>query len=107
MTSWPGSSRAEGGQGHIRSVHADRHRARSGRSSQYGHGWSADAGGNLGLPSEAYGDAFKVTFAKKARLIPNNMEILEAGPGGEIAEDGGEEIATVNIIFYNFILQYL
>jgi len=35
--------------------------------------------GNLGLPREAYGDAFKVTFAKKPRLIPKNLEILEAG----------------------------
>ena len=35
--------------------------------------------GNLGLPREAYGDAFRVTFAKKPRLIPKNLEILEAG----------------------------
>ncbi|HNU40584.1 MAG TPA: 2-oxoacid:acceptor oxidoreductase family protein, partial [Methanothrix sp.] len=37
--------------------------------------------GNLGLPKEAYGDAFRVTFAKKPRLIPKNLEILEAGAG--------------------------
>ncbi|HSD58776.1 MAG TPA: 2-oxoacid:acceptor oxidoreductase family protein [Methanotrichaceae archaeon] len=35
--------------------------------------------GNLGLPPEAYGNAFKVTFAKKPKLIPKNLEILEAG----------------------------
>jgi 2-oxoisovalerate ferredoxin oxidoreductase beta subunit len=35
--------------------------------------------GNLGLPREAYGDAFRVTFAKKPKLIPINLEILEAG----------------------------
>jgi 2-oxoisovalerate ferredoxin oxidoreductase beta subunit len=35
--------------------------------------------GNLGLPKEAYGNAFKVTFAKKPKLIPLNLEILEAG----------------------------
>jgi 2-oxoisovalerate ferredoxin oxidoreductase beta subunit len=35
--------------------------------------------GNLGLPKEAYGNALKVTFAKKPKLIPLNLEILEAG----------------------------
>jgi 2-oxoisovalerate ferredoxin oxidoreductase beta subunit len=35
--------------------------------------------GNLGLPKEAYGNAFKVTFAKKPKLIPLNLEILETG----------------------------
>lgn len=35
--------------------------------------------GNLGLPNEAYGNAFRVTFAKKPKLIPKNLEILEAG----------------------------
>ncbi len=35
--------------------------------------------GNLGLPHEAYGNAFRVTFAKKPKLIPKNLEILEAG----------------------------
>ncbi|MDD1742409.1 MAG: 2-oxoacid:acceptor oxidoreductase family protein [Methanotrichaceae archaeon] len=35
--------------------------------------------GNLGLPREAYGNAFKVTFAKKPNLIPLNLAILEAG----------------------------
>jgi 2-oxoisovalerate ferredoxin oxidoreductase beta subunit len=35
--------------------------------------------GNLGLPREAYKDAFRVTFAKKPKLIPKNLEILEAG----------------------------
>lgn len=35
--------------------------------------------GNLGLPREAYGNAFKVTFAKKPKLIPLNLAILEAG----------------------------
>lgn len=35
--------------------------------------------GNLGLPREAYGDAFRVTFVKKPRQIPKNLEILEAG----------------------------
>jgi 2-oxoisovalerate ferredoxin oxidoreductase beta subunit len=35
--------------------------------------------GNLGLPREAYEDAFRVTFAKKPKLIPKNLEILEAG----------------------------
>lgn len=35
--------------------------------------------GNLGLPREAYGNAFKVTFAKKPKLILKNLEILEAG----------------------------
>jgi len=35
--------------------------------------------GNLGLPKEAYRNAFKVTFAKKPKLIPLNLETLEAG----------------------------
>ena len=35
--------------------------------------------GNLGLPREAYSNAFRVTFAKKPKLIPLNLEILEAG----------------------------
>ncbi|MBK7386695.1 MAG: 2-oxoacid:acceptor oxidoreductase family protein [Methanothrix sp.] len=35
--------------------------------------------GDLGLPREAYGNAFRVTFAKKPKLIPKNLEILEAG----------------------------
>ncbi len=35
--------------------------------------------GNLGLPREAYGNAFKVTFAKKPELISLNLEIMEAG----------------------------
>ena len=35
--------------------------------------------GNLGLPREAFGNAFRVTFAKKPKLIPLNLEILEAG----------------------------
>jgi 2-oxoisovalerate ferredoxin oxidoreductase beta subunit len=35
--------------------------------------------GNLGLPREACSNAFQVTFAKKPRLIPKNLEILEAG----------------------------
>ena len=35
--------------------------------------------GNLGLQREAYGNAFKVTFIKKLKLIPLNLEILEAG----------------------------
>ncbi|MHB8118341.1 MAG: 2-oxoacid:acceptor oxidoreductase family protein [Methanothrix sp.] len=35
--------------------------------------------GKLGLPREAYGTAFRVTFAKKPKLITKNLEILEAG----------------------------
>ncbi len=35
--------------------------------------------GNLELPREAYANALKATFAKKPRLIPKNVEILEAG----------------------------
>jgi 2-oxoisovalerate ferredoxin oxidoreductase beta subunit len=35
--------------------------------------------GNLGLPKEAYGNAFQVIFAKKPKLMPLNLEILEAG----------------------------
>jgi len=35
--------------------------------------------GNLGLPREAYGNAFRVTFAKKPKLITKNLDILEAG----------------------------
>ncbi len=35
--------------------------------------------GKLGLPREAYGNAFRVTFAKKPKLITKNLEILEAG----------------------------
>ena len=35
--------------------------------------------GNLGPPKEAYGNAFQVTFAKKPKQIPLNLEILEAG----------------------------
>jgi 2-oxoisovalerate ferredoxin oxidoreductase beta subunit len=39
--------------------------------------------GNLGLPHEAYGNAFKVTFAKKPKLIAKNLEILEVEAGGK------------------------
>ncbi|NPV61648.1 MAG: ketoisovalerate oxidoreductase [Methanotrichaceae archaeon] len=35
--------------------------------------------GDLGLPEEAYENAFKVTFAKKPKLIPLNLKILEEG----------------------------
>lgn len=35
--------------------------------------------GNLGLPREAFGGALERTFAKKPKLIPLNLEILEAG----------------------------
>ena len=35
--------------------------------------------GKLGLPGEAYGNAFRATFAKKPKLIAKNLEILEAG----------------------------
>ncbi len=35
--------------------------------------------GNLGLPREAYANAYKVTFAKKPKLILKNLEVLEAG----------------------------
>jgi 2-oxoisovalerate ferredoxin oxidoreductase beta subunit len=35
--------------------------------------------GNLGLPSEAYGNAFRETFSKKPKLITKNLDILEAG----------------------------
>ena len=35
--------------------------------------------GNLGLPRESFGGAFKHTFAKKPKLIALNLEILEAG----------------------------
>jgi 2-oxoisovalerate ferredoxin oxidoreductase beta subunit len=35
--------------------------------------------GNLGLPREAFGRALERTFAKKPKLIPLNLEILEAG----------------------------
>jgi len=35
--------------------------------------------GKLGLPKEAYEDAFRVAFAKKPRLIPKNLEIMKAG----------------------------
>ncbi|MCK9440773.1 MAG: 2-oxoacid:acceptor oxidoreductase family protein [Methanothrix sp.] len=35
--------------------------------------------GKLGLPGEAYGNAFRATFAKKPKLITKNLEILEAG----------------------------
>ena len=35
--------------------------------------------GGLGLPREAYADAFWVTFAGKPKLIPKNLDILEAG----------------------------
>jgi len=35
--------------------------------------------GKLELPREAYADALKATFAKKPKLIPKNMEIMEAG----------------------------
>jgi 2-oxoisovalerate ferredoxin oxidoreductase beta subunit len=35
--------------------------------------------GDLGLPREAYSNAFRVTFAKKPKLIPLNLEILVAG----------------------------
>jgi 2-oxoisovalerate ferredoxin oxidoreductase beta subunit len=35
--------------------------------------------GHLGLPRDAYANAFKATFAKKPKLIPLNLEILEAG----------------------------
>ena len=40
----------------------------------------ADAGrGNLGLPKEAYGNAFQATSAKKPKLILLDLEILKAG----------------------------
>ena len=46
--------------------------------------------GNLGLPREAYGNAFRVTFAKKPRLIAKNLEILEAGAqAARVLENGG------------------
>lgn len=35
--------------------------------------------GNLGLHREVYGDAFRAAFAKKHRLIPKDMEMLDAG----------------------------
>jgi 2-oxoisovalerate ferredoxin oxidoreductase beta subunit len=35
--------------------------------------------GALGLPREAYGNAFRVTFARMPGLIAKNLEILEAG----------------------------
>jgi 2-oxoisovalerate ferredoxin oxidoreductase beta subunit len=35
--------------------------------------------GDLGLPDEAYSNAFKLTFAKKPKLIPLNLKILEEG----------------------------
>ncbi|HII07262.1 MAG TPA: ketoisovalerate oxidoreductase [Methanotrichaceae archaeon] len=35
--------------------------------------------GNLGLPGEAFGRALERTFAKKPKLIPLNLEILETG----------------------------
>jgi 2-oxoisovalerate ferredoxin oxidoreductase beta subunit len=35
--------------------------------------------GKLGLPREAYADAFRVTFAGKPKLIPKNLDILDAG----------------------------
>jgi 2-oxoisovalerate ferredoxin oxidoreductase beta subunit len=35
--------------------------------------------GGLSLPRESFGNAFKYTFAKKPKLIPLNLEILEAG----------------------------
>ncbi|MDF0591763.1 2-oxoacid:acceptor oxidoreductase family protein [Candidatus Methanocrinis natronophilus] len=35
--------------------------------------------GGLGLPREAFGGAFQKTFAKKPKLIPLNLEILEEG----------------------------
>ncbi|MDD2754013.1 MAG: 2-oxoacid:acceptor oxidoreductase family protein [Methanothrix sp.] len=35
--------------------------------------------GKLGLPHEAYGNAFRETFAKKPKLITKNLDILEAG----------------------------
>jgi 2-oxoisovalerate ferredoxin oxidoreductase beta subunit len=38
--------------------------------------------GNLGPPKKAYGNALQATFAKKPKLIPLNLEILEAGAAG-------------------------
>jgi 2-oxoisovalerate ferredoxin oxidoreductase beta subunit len=35
--------------------------------------------GGLNLPRESYGEAFNYTFAKKPKLIPINLEILEDG----------------------------
>jgi 2-oxoisovalerate ferredoxin oxidoreductase beta subunit len=35
--------------------------------------------GGLNLPGESYGEAFNYTFAKKPKLIPINLEILEDG----------------------------
>jgi 2-oxoisovalerate ferredoxin oxidoreductase beta subunit len=35
--------------------------------------------GNLGLPREAYANALQATFAKKPKLIPKNLDILESG----------------------------
>ncbi len=46
--------------------------------------------GNLGLPSEAYGNAFRETFAKKPKLITKNLDILEAGAqAARVLENGG------------------
>jgi hypothetical protein len=56
--------------------------------------------GNLGLPNEAYGDAFRVTFAKKPKLIPKNLEIPEAGAGAVSVLECRKEIAELVLIFY-------
>jgi len=45
--------------------------------------------GNLGLPREAYGDAFSVTFAKKPKLIPDKP----GDPGGG-GPGGGAEVSV-------------
>jgi len=35
--------------------------------------------GSLGLPEEAYANAFRISFAKKPKLIPLNLKILDEG----------------------------
>ncbi len=73
--------------------------------------------GGLGLPREAYGNAFKVTFAKKPKLIPLNLEILEAGAqavrvlrmaGCRRDEELGrsnEKDRVIKIIFIQFLVK--
>lgn len=53
--------------------------------------------GNLGLPREAYSDAYKTTFAKKPKLISLNLEILNLGAAAA-KEKAGAKAEAVAVV---------
>jgi hypothetical protein len=46
---------------------------------EHSHFRNANAPRQFGLLGDAYGNAFRVTFAKKPKPITKNLDILEAG----------------------------